>query len=305
MELGDLDLGAGSDALEVLIQVGPISSTQKAIQGVHSAPVGIRTGIIGIGGKNLRGVEQLRAVDSIGDGGVEGGLEDLGEALRSFCMGGHESCVPLDLIPKGFLGLLQLNPGARLVGSFLGVAEPITNVSAVHVNVPLALGVGEQLIEGKGVDLLDRVDGVLGIVLEEEKRLGMVFEVIIALVIFLVLHFSTKRIHHRGVGRAACSLILVHLLHLGVHVGDGGLLLWGVFGALLGLGLQPGRSLDPEVDDVQLLLVVLRAHLPHELQLIETVVLSELLALVLELVIGRRLDHLLHLLRGFSLLGDS
>ena len=66
--LGDLSLGASGNAVEVLLQVCPIGSTQKAIQGVHSAPVGIRTGIEGVSGENLSGVEQRSAVDDIGDG---------------------------------------------------------------------------------------------------------------------------------------------------------------------------------------------------------------------------------------------
>ena len=79
---GDLFLRTGSNTLEVLIQASPIWSSQKAIQGVHSAPVGIGTGIEGIGGEPLCGVEQLLAMDGVRFGGVERSLQDLGEALN-------------------------------------------------------------------------------------------------------------------------------------------------------------------------------------------------------------------------------
>ena len=219
-------------------------------------------------------------------------------------MGSHDRSVPLDLFLQYVPGLLQLNLGRWTLLSRLGVAEPLTSISVVHLNVPHVLWVVEQLIEGDGIDLLDGVDGVLGIVGEEQKRLGMVFEVIIATVLSVISHGSTKGIHHNGVGGATCSDQIVHWDHLSVHVGDCGLLLGGGTGALPGLGLQSYGTLDPEVEDGNLLFAPFRAHAPHDLQLIEAVVLSELLAGVLELVIGRQLDHLLRLLLGLRLLGD-
>ena len=210
-----------SDTIEVLAQIREIRSSQKAIQGVNGTPVGIRS-ISSVVSVEEIGMEKAATVNGIMEGRVEIFIEELVEGLGLFILGGQDGSVLSDFVVQQIFGLLELCNGARLVGSFLRVAIPITNVSLVLQSVLLVLFLGDQVLEGDGVVRIDVVNGAIGIIHKPGECVWMLPDAVVVsftLILLTIATIATKRVHRcLRIGQASSVHEILHHGHLVVHL---------------------------------------------------------------------------------------
>ena len=172
MDLSHVSLGTSSDTIEVLAQIRVIRPTQKSIQGVDGTPVGIRA-LSSVSDEHEVGMEKATTVNRISVPVIEVFVEELIEGRRVLILGSQDRSVPGDFIKQQLFGDLEFLDRAWLVGSFLRVAKPITNVSLILQTVLLVVFIGDQVFEGDGVVGIDVMNGPTGIIDEPGECIGV------------------------------------------------------------------------------------------------------------------------------------